>query len=781
MRHSQLRYSTSSPSPNRPRLLLLLILGFFFLLSLAAPSERVLAQSCCTTRGNVDCDPDGIVDISDLSVMIDHMFILFTPLCCDSAANTDGDPEGIIDISDLSALIDYMFISFTPVSPCSSSSLMEPSIRMAAIDLLTAKAATLDWSNLNAANTQLASFLNTLPEIDTAAVNGEVANVWALFSDGVLLMYVNNRGPSTELVGRSSWTSDSSFSDQSSFGLDRQPESRPDASDSRAAGEELPLSVQARLVETLGSRYTPATAAIRTMLTSNGYFTATPTSGTVNGLKLLRDDGVLYYDGHGGAGFFNVAQTDSAFGLWTTTVATAANLPSYSADFAARRLCLMVASVGVDSLGNDINEVHYGITAKFVTWYWQAFAQNAMVFIDACGAGGAYAAPFRNAIIAKNASVYFGWTRPVFSDAAALVAKFMFDRMIGANTAAPKETPAQRPFTYPDIYADLTNRGLHVHPSTDGTTTTFKYFGGAGSFGLLAPSIAFMAMEEVNDLIHIYGLFGSDPGADGRVRVDGVELNVQSWAPSEIICDIERSGTGSAGPVTVEVRGDYSGTTPLTFRKSNVVNLTHWKIPFHYDHFEDDQKIVVDMDLHIRADVHSHREVPHEAPIEADAIVFDHVLNSLGSFTASGTGQLECATQTWSGGGILEVPENTQGINTFYGHGSIDAKDRNITILLGALFYEGANAHTCTAHPCPADCNDNPLGWAFAIALYESMTPSPYFTMYLNPNFDLLSGERLPSGPYPVNIYGLFQGVPYVKLDWPAVVADFPPDPDAAQ
>lgn len=740
------------------------------------------AQSgCCTVRGNVDCDPGGIVDIADLTRLIDHMLVSLNPLCCPEAGNIDGDPGNIVDIVDLTRLIDFMFVSLSPLTPCSGGSFMDPAIRMAAIDLATAKALTLDWSNLNNANTQLASFLNTLPEIDTAAVNGEVANVWALFTDGVLCMFVNNRGPATNSTGASTWTSDSSLSDRSTVPIRQGREQKPNISVTNAAGDALPLSVQARLVETLGSRYTPATATIRAMLTSNGYLPATPTSGTVNGLKLVRDDGVLYYDGHGGAGFFNAAQTDSAFGLWTTTVATAANLPSYSADFVAHRVCLMVAAVGVDSLGNDINEVHYGITSKFVTWYWQAFAQNAMVFIDACGAGGAYAAPFRNAIIAKNASVYFGWTRPVFSDAAALVAKFMFDRMIGANTAAPKETPPQRPFTYPDIYGDLTNRGLHIHPSTDGTTTTFRYFGGPGAFGLLAPSISFMSMEEVNDLIHVYGKFGPDPGADGRVKVDGVELTVQSWAPTEIICDIERTGTGSAGPVTVEVRGDYSGTTPLTFRKSNVVNLTHWKIPFHYDHFENDQKIVVDMDLHIRADVHSHREVPHEAPIEADAIVFDHALNSLGSFSASGTAQLDCATQTWSGGGILEVPENTQGINTFYGHGSINAKNKNITILLGSLFYEGANSHTCTALPCPNDCTDNPLGWAIDIALYESMFPSPYFTMYLNPNFDLLSGERLPTGPYPVVVYGLFQGVPYVKLDWPAVVADFPPDKDAAQ
>jgi hypothetical protein len=82
--------------------------------------------TCCNPRlgccfdftGNVDCDPSDGVDISDLSILIDHLYITFTPLCCSEAANIDGDPAGGIDISDLSWLIDYLYISFTPPAPC---------------------------------------------------------------------------------------------------------------------------------------------------------------------------------------------------------------------------------------------------------------------------------------------------------------------------------------------------------------------------------------------------------------------------------------------------------------------------------------------------------------------------------------------------------------------------------------------------------------------------------------------------------------------------------------
>lgn len=75
--------------------------------------------NCCAgITGNVDCDPNGAVDIADLSVMIDHMFISFTPLCCGAEANTDGDPEGVVDISDLSRLIDFLYINLAPLSAC---------------------------------------------------------------------------------------------------------------------------------------------------------------------------------------------------------------------------------------------------------------------------------------------------------------------------------------------------------------------------------------------------------------------------------------------------------------------------------------------------------------------------------------------------------------------------------------------------------------------------------------------------------------------------------------
>jgi hypothetical protein len=71
---------------------------------------------CLDPTGNVDCDPAGGVDISDLSALIDYLYITFVPLCCPKEANTDG--QSGTDISDLSALIDYLYISFVPPAAC---------------------------------------------------------------------------------------------------------------------------------------------------------------------------------------------------------------------------------------------------------------------------------------------------------------------------------------------------------------------------------------------------------------------------------------------------------------------------------------------------------------------------------------------------------------------------------------------------------------------------------------------------------------------------------------
>lgn len=96
--------------------------------SLREPGSQIITQTlvvspgntgnCIGTAGNVDCDLLERVDIGDLTVLIDHLFINFPVLECPDEGNVDGDPEGIVDVADLTLLIDHLFINFTPTAPC---------------------------------------------------------------------------------------------------------------------------------------------------------------------------------------------------------------------------------------------------------------------------------------------------------------------------------------------------------------------------------------------------------------------------------------------------------------------------------------------------------------------------------------------------------------------------------------------------------------------------------------------------------------------------------------
>jgi len=96
-------------------------------LSLVRPGTQIITQTlvvspghstCVGTAGNVDCDLLERVDIGDLTILIDHLFINFPVLECPDEGNVDGDPEGIVDVADLTSLIDHLFINFSPTAPC---------------------------------------------------------------------------------------------------------------------------------------------------------------------------------------------------------------------------------------------------------------------------------------------------------------------------------------------------------------------------------------------------------------------------------------------------------------------------------------------------------------------------------------------------------------------------------------------------------------------------------------------------------------------------------------
>ncbi len=81
--------------------------------------------TCCQgATGNIDCSLDGLTDVSDIQVLVDHLFLSLAPLCCEEEANINY-PESayittdlIVDVTDLSLLIDNQFLSLAPLSDC---------------------------------------------------------------------------------------------------------------------------------------------------------------------------------------------------------------------------------------------------------------------------------------------------------------------------------------------------------------------------------------------------------------------------------------------------------------------------------------------------------------------------------------------------------------------------------------------------------------------------------------------------------------------------------------
>ncbi|MCP4684403.1 MAG: hypothetical protein GY867_03045 [bacterium] len=75
-----------------------------------------VCEGCCLPPTVGDLDQSGIVDISDVQMLIDNQFLTLTPLECDDEG--DLDFSSVIDITDIQILIDNQFIDLTPLPPC---------------------------------------------------------------------------------------------------------------------------------------------------------------------------------------------------------------------------------------------------------------------------------------------------------------------------------------------------------------------------------------------------------------------------------------------------------------------------------------------------------------------------------------------------------------------------------------------------------------------------------------------------------------------------------------
>ena len=76
-------------------------------------------NTCCEgTTGNIDDDSGELVNLTDVTLLVNHLFVTFEPLMCRDEANVNGDPAGEINLTDLTNLVNHLFLTFAPLPNC---------------------------------------------------------------------------------------------------------------------------------------------------------------------------------------------------------------------------------------------------------------------------------------------------------------------------------------------------------------------------------------------------------------------------------------------------------------------------------------------------------------------------------------------------------------------------------------------------------------------------------------------------------------------------------------
>jgi hypothetical protein len=86
----------------------------------ASGAITVGSASCCVGEtGNINNDPQGDINLTDLTELVNYLFVTFEPLTCPASGNTTGDAACEVNLSDLTKLVNKLFVSFLPNADCS--------------------------------------------------------------------------------------------------------------------------------------------------------------------------------------------------------------------------------------------------------------------------------------------------------------------------------------------------------------------------------------------------------------------------------------------------------------------------------------------------------------------------------------------------------------------------------------------------------------------------------------------------------------------------------------
>lgn len=591
------------------------------------------------------------------------------------------------------------------------------------LDLLTGmnqRIATLPGEDDAADARALLSFLAGLSEFNDFGLTAD-SSVWARFRDGRLLIVLNNRLsgeiPAPAGLAASAPTLDhvrpvpSSPLPSGGKHPGTTEETRPELMDVQSVRPtSLPESRNALLFKaTLPSIDAPILNQLVPAF-GNHQYDVMGGEATLPQLKNVRnvgaDVGVLYIDSHGGLAVSRSITTnattgdriildDTLFAVATSTTVTPANERLYEADFLNGEVCYAV--LGPKTLKglrrtsgpSATFAPFYCILPGFVRRHW-TFGRNSLVYIDTCHGGSQGATSFIEACITKGASSYAGWSKEVDDSGAQQTTQVLFDTLLGAGQIL-NLTPSQRAFDRMAVVTYLERTRFDTDPKNGAKLTFFEPSDRGSDFGVLAPSIYSMSVDESKEELRIVGLFDTEAPTKVRVKGGGGSQEIEATArriesggmalnPTEVICRLPARQQPSAGDVTVIQRG----------RESNAVPLTEWWVKATGEKYfavgQPQPSARMTFQLHFRADVHHSRSQPYEAPIfrgasaSAASDSTSRVISASGVYPyPDGNGNV-----TWS------LPQPVDLNITYVGFNTVDSA------FFGSLVLAGSGSGTLT-------------------------------------------------------------------------------------
>ncbi|THF86134.1 hypothetical protein E7T09_12960 [Deinococcus sp. KSM4-11] len=538
-------------------------------------------------------------------------------------------------------------------------------VRLASINAVETKANELMRGGVPEYRQALVTFLRARPEFKSVTLQAD-GSISAFYVDGQPLLLATNREPDLAPASGSAPTSSSPLAERTSpftpqglapqLHLANATVIRPASTDNF----ELPEDKIAVVMEAMGSAFESSAGTVEKALAYHGRYQVIVIDPTVDNLKTLPKMGVLYFSSHGAPN--NVLDGGvlvPGFALWTKTKVDERSEIKYSQEirdgFLVRMTALDRRSAfydddlcrrGIDVEVNcDGEATHYAVTDKFIEKYWKSkFSSNSFAFMDACStAAVSLQSVLRNAGVATMA----GWDSSVGGKVSFRASSYFFDRATGLNEFE-KVTPPNRPFSASAIFASMAKHGIDTFESVDVisgriTTTKLGLYRLQGSFGILAPSIKQMSVNEPDQKLNISGEFGSVEKP--TVTINGQNVNVTEWNNDHItISNLPTKDLGSEGDVIVKV-GKL---------RSNAVPLTRWVggVKLYTEHCPA-CRLDVTCDLVFRADVHSYRESepdsvptkPFSSASEANGSQCNYNVSSTGKLIVSGSGSLLAASQ----------------------------------------------------------------------------------------------------------------------------------------